>query len=99
MKRIIFIDIAKAICIVLVVIGHYVPDNSPAWYVAFHDIIYTFHMPLFMFTSGYVYIATKKDISYGQFILKKIKTPDGTVFYNIHHCYIYKDFNRREHEC
>jgi len=73
MKRIIFIDIAKAICIVLVVIGHYVPDNSPAWYVAFHDIIYTFHMPLFMFTSGYVYIATKKDISYGQFILKKIK--------------------------
>ena len=38
-----------------------------------HDVIYTFHMPLFMFASGYVYIATKKEISYGQFLMKKIK--------------------------
>lgn len=30
-------------------------------------------MPLFMFASGYVYIATKKDIGYGSFLLKKIK--------------------------
>lgn len=72
-NRIFFIDVAKAICIVLVVVGHYVPDNSPDWYVTVHDIIYTFHMPLFMFASGYVYIATIKDIPYGQFILKKIK--------------------------
>ena len=72
-KRILFVDVAKAICIVLVVIGHYIPDNSPDWYVAVHDIIYTFHMPLFMFASGYVYIATVKDIPYGQFILKKLK--------------------------
>lgn len=72
-KRILFIDVAKAICIILVVIGHYIPDNSPDWYVAVHDIIYTFHMPLFMFASGYVYIATVKDIPYGQFILKKVR--------------------------
>lgn len=56
MNRIIALDIAKAICIILVVMGHYVPDNSPAWYVLVHDVIYTFHMPLFMFVSGYVYI-------------------------------------------
>ena len=49
MNRIIALDIAKAICIILVVMGHYVPDNSPAWYVLVHDVIYTFHMPLFMF--------------------------------------------------
>lgn len=73
MERIISIDIAKAICIILVVIGHYVPDNSPDWYVALHDIIYTFHMPLFMFASGYVYIATKKDRTYGNFLIKKIR--------------------------
>ena len=72
-NRIVFIDIAKAICIVLVVIGHYIPSNSPEWYVTLHDIIYSFHMPLFMFASGYVYIATKKDVPYGQFIVKKIR--------------------------
>lgn len=43
MKRIVFIDIAKAICIILVVVGHYVPADSPSWYVALHDIIYLFH--------------------------------------------------------
>ncbi len=29
MQRIVFVDIAKAICIMLVVVGHYVPDGSP----------------------------------------------------------------------
>lgn len=72
MKRIVFIDVAKAICIILVVIGHFIPDNSPEWYVALHDIIYTFHMPLFMFASGFIYIATKKDLPYGTFLLKKV---------------------------
>lgn len=73
MNRIISLDIAKAICIILVVVGHYVPDNSPIWYVMLHDVIYTFHMPLFMFASGYVYIATKKEIAYGDFLLRKVK--------------------------
>lgn len=73
MNRIIFLDIAKAICIILVVVGHYMPDNSPMWYVMLNKVIYTFHMPLFMFVSGYVYIATKKDISYGSFLMKKVK--------------------------
>ena len=72
-NRIISLDIAKAICIILVVIGHYIPDNSPQWYRLIHDVIYTFHMPLFMFASGYVYIATKKNIGYGSFLVKKIK--------------------------
>lgn len=72
-QRIVSLDIAKAICIILVVIGHYVPDNSPDWYVMIHDVIYTFHMPLFMFASGYVYIATKKEVPYGEFLLKKVK--------------------------
>lgn len=72
-NRIISLDIAKAICIILVVVGHYIPDNSPQWYRLIHDMIYTFHMPLFMFASGYVYIATKKDIGYGSFLIKKIK--------------------------
>ena len=28
-------DIAKGIGIVLVVIGHYIPDNAPSWYIGF----------------------------------------------------------------
>lgn len=71
MQRLISFDIAKAICIILVVIGHYVPDYSPLWYVGVHDVIYTFHMPLFMFASGFIYMATKKDITYRDFLLKK----------------------------
>lgn len=70
-ERLISIDIAKGICIILVVIGHYHPENSPAWYNALIDIIYSFHMPLFMFASGYVYIATYKAVAYKDFIIKK----------------------------
>ena len=73
-NRIVYLDIAKAICIILVVIGHYSPDGCPEWWMAVHDFIYTFHMPLFMFASGFVYIATKRDgEKYGHFIMKKVK--------------------------
>jgi fucose 4-O-acetylase-like acetyltransferase len=72
-KRLTSIDIAKAICIVLVVVGHYHPDNSPEWYTIINHLIYSFHMPLFMFASGYVYIATKRNEKYGSFMWKKIK--------------------------
>lgn len=87
MNRIVFLDIAKAICIILVVVGHYMPDNSPMWYVMLNKVIYTFHMPLFMFVSGYVYIATKKDISYGSFLMKKVKRLMLVIFFGLFgHC-------------
>lgn len=72
MQRLVFLDIAKAICIILVVIGHYHPDNSPEWYNVIWKFIYSFHMPLFMFASGYIYIATKREHeTYKGFIVKK----------------------------
>ena len=74
MQRLVFLDIAKAICIILVVIGHYHPDNSPEWYNVIWKFIYSFHMPLFMFASGYIYIATKREHeTYKGFIGKKVK--------------------------
>ena len=73
MQRLIYLDIAKAICIILVVIGHYCPENSPGWWMYINRAIYTFHMPLFMFASGFIYIATQKYESYRSFILRKIK--------------------------
>lgn len=72
-ERLLHFDIAKALCIILVAIGHYVPDGMPEWYKMLHDWIYTFHMPLFMYASGYIYIAFKKEEPYGQFIWKKVK--------------------------
>lgn len=72
-KRILFIDFAKALAIVLVVIGHYIPHEHPDWYGNMREIIYGFHMPLFMFTSGFVYVATVRQESYGSFLLRKFK--------------------------
>ena len=72
-NRIVWIDIAKAICIVLVVIGHYIPDTRPIWYWEMRSVIYSFHMPLFMFASGFVYIATKREEGYCKFLKKKVK--------------------------
>lgn len=73
MSRLVVFDIAKALCIVLVVIGHYYPENSPLWYQYVNRFIYSFHMPLFMFASGYIYIATKKEESYRGFLWKKVR--------------------------
>lgn len=72
MNRLIFLDIAKAICIILVVIGHYIPQDSPDWWKEINKIIYSFHMPLFLFASGVAYMISKKR-DYYDFIIKKVK--------------------------
>ncbi len=72
-KQLSFVDVAKGIGIILVVIGHYYPENSPSFYKDLRDFIYTFHMPLFLLMSGGMYIYTKKDIPWVSFIKKKLK--------------------------
>jgi fucose 4-O-acetylase-like acetyltransferase len=71
MKRFLSVDISRAICILLVVTGHYEPADSPLWYATVNDVIYGFHMPLFMFVSGYVYWAAWRPVKYTDFIRKK----------------------------
>lgn len=73
MPRLLSFDIAKALCIIFVVIGHYIPDDAPLWYVNLRLWIYSFHMPLFMFASGYIYMAFKKDEPYLTFVAKKVR--------------------------
>jgi len=73
MTRLVQFDFVKAIAIILVVIGHYYPSNAPDWYIAFRSWVYTFHMPLFMFASGYIYQSFKKDERYFSFIKKKFR--------------------------
>jgi fucose 4-O-acetylase-like acetyltransferase len=43
------LDIAKGICIILMVIGH---SGSPTY---LHDFLYKFHMPCFFFISGWLF--------------------------------------------
>jgi fucose 4-O-acetylase-like acetyltransferase len=51
------LDRAKGVAILLVVFGHLVARREPAgveWYEPLRIAVYLFHMPLFMYLSGYV---------------------------------------------
>lgn len=71
-KRIEWLDIAKGIAILLVIMGHARAAESTSSSVTIRAIIYSFHMPLFFIASGMVhkpaenlsnfYIQTKKTI-------------------------------------
>ncbi len=69
--RLAYFDIAKGVGIFLVVLGHCIPDAaSPTGisvngYRILHDIIYSFHMPLFFFIAGYM-MSREKMIARGQ---------------------------------
>lgn len=72
-NRLVAIDIIKGFAIILVVIGHYIPNDAPNWYIEMRNIIYVFHMPLFLFASGYVYQTFRSDISIMKFYKKKVE--------------------------
>ena len=57
------IDIAKGICILLMVIGHSGMKNM------IHDFIYAFHMPFFFFISG---VTTNVSKSFNIFVKSKV---------------------------
>ena len=56
--RIEFIDIIKALAIILVVIGHTSPNRTEI--LPYKSIIYAFHMPLFFILSG-IFVATRRE--------------------------------------
>lgn len=64
-SRIKWIDMAKGLGIILVIVAHLQPTF-------FTNEIYTFHMPLFFFLSGYVFTVEK--YNFLQFIKRKAKT-------------------------
>lgn len=56
--RLLDIERAKGLAIILVVIGHLISGDPPPgdeWYVTFRNAIYEFHMPFFMYLSGFVF--------------------------------------------
>lgn len=54
-----WVSIAKGIGIILVVIGHFDPPESPASWMDMRAVIYSFHMPLFFVLSGFLYVHGK----------------------------------------
>lgn len=65
------IDVAKAFAIILVVIGHFTDPHMPEAYDVIREVIYMFHMPLFVFASGFLYEAVRRPVSYGSFVARK----------------------------
>ena len=83
--RNVYIDIVKAVAIILVVFGHCIQYGSGSEFLsstAFFEnkvfiFIYSFHMPLFMLVSGYLFAYSLKDINstdgLKRTIIKKVK--------------------------
>jgi fucose 4-O-acetylase-like acetyltransferase len=66
-----WISVAKGIGIFLVVVGHFHPEGSPAYWTHINRIIYQFHMPLFFLLSGYLYVHGK--YAYWEMLASKVK--------------------------
>lgn len=64
--------------IILVVLGHTMPPEGymtiPQWFRFFRDWIYSFHMPFFIFISGFLYIKYSRKRAYVDFLRVKIIT-------------------------
>ena len=72
-KRILYFDSLKFFAIWLVVFGHYlmeIDSGSVGFYT--NQVIYTFHMPLFIMISGF--FAQKGELSFSNLIIKKTTT-------------------------
>ena len=71
MVRLEFVDYAKGLAILLVVIGHLLQYNLVGISAKeLFDMIYSFHMPLFMFLSGYV-----ASLSIDKYLSRKVEYP------------------------
>lgn len=67
-KRIGYIDMAKGLAIVLVIVGHssFVPNNAKL-------LLYSFHIPLFFFLSGFT-LNVRKYETFSGYCLNKVKS-------------------------
>jgi fucose 4-O-acetylase-like acetyltransferase len=77
-EKLYYITKAQTIAVSLVVLGHSVLTDVPSascfaqWT---HSFIYSFHMPLFIFISGFLfmYSSTTRNIRYREFMIRKVK--------------------------
>jgi len=67
-----WITIAKALGIIFVVMGHFIPKGiTPSYYIDIKNLIYTFHMPLFFLLAGLLYNYLK--YTYIELFFNKLK--------------------------
>lgn len=71
-QRIYWVDTLKGLLIMLVIMGHRAGDGFSHGLLLSKVYIYSFHMPLFFFLSGYVFKIKGK--SFNEFVRGKIKT-------------------------
>lgn len=67
-KRLVIVDVMKAICIISVIFGHIAQNDGLDSIMQF---FYTFHMPLFFMISGYFINIENKTIS--NYIISKAR--------------------------
>lgn len=81
--RYLWIDVAKGIGIFFVVLGHVLPGLVKAniatgeFFIYVHSVIYSFHMPLFMFLSGIFVVSSITKYGGRKFFISKL----DTIFY------------------
>lgn len=68
-ERVEWIDAAKGLGIVLIVLGHITSVETPSW---FYIYLYAFHVPLFFFVSGLTFKPAAK--RWGRFFGDKVRT-------------------------
>lgn len=76
-QRIAFIDIAKGIGILLVVLAH---NDLQAYAPFLHKVIYSFHMPLFFFLSGMFF---RPEMPFGELIQKRFDSLLKPYFFTL----------------
>ena len=76
-NRILWIDNAKALGIILVILGHAIRDSMRTDFVFFdyvYSLIYFFHMPLFFMISGYLLERSFNNKSRKRLLVNKVKS-------------------------
>ena len=78
MQREKYIDVAKGIGILLVVYGHVIEWGKLESLSGVFQVIYTFHMPLFFFVTGYLLGLRKYEVDFS--LLKQVKKIGLSLF-------------------
>ena len=68
MKRLQYIDVAKGVVILLVILGHLVAFNKLFWLW-----IFAFHMPFFFIMSGYCSSDKSYELNFKEYLMKYVK--------------------------
>ena len=71
--RLVLVDIMQGVAMLLVVFGHHLLGFMPDGYGKFHTWLYIFHMPLFIFISGFLIAYSYKGEQYGAYICRRFR--------------------------